>query len=107
MQQKILGQMNGDVVPEGWQGGLPFTYRLQGGSAKVFLEVNQPREFVRVQNVIGTVKGNEYPDEWVILGCHLDAWGFGATDPSSGTAMLLSHETLGKLVLEGEVQRSI
>ena len=101
--KKILGQMNGDVVPEGWQGGLPFTYRLQGGSAlKVFLEVNQPREFVRVQNVIGTVKGNEYPDEWVILGCHLDAWGFGATDPSSGTAMLLSlSETLGKLVLEG------
>ena len=102
--KQILGQMNGDVVPEGWQGGLPFTYRLQGGSAlKVFLEVNQPREFVRVQNVIGTVKGSLYPDEWVILGCHLDAWGFGATDPSSGTAMLLSlSETLGKLVTEGK-----
>ena len=102
--KEILGQMNGDVVPEGWQGGLPFTYRLQGGSAlKVFLEVNQPREFVRVQNVIGTVIGSKYPDEWVILGCHLDAWGFGATDPSSGTAMLLSlSETLGKLVVEGK-----
>ena len=102
--KEILGQMNGDVVPEGWQGGLPFTYRLQGGSAlKVFLEVNQPREFVRVQNVIGTVIGSKYPDEWVILGCHLDAWGFGATDPSSGTAMLLSlSETLGKLVIEGK-----
>ena len=102
--KEILGQMNGDVVPEGWQGGLPFTYRLQGGSAlKVFLEVNQPREFVRVQNVIGTVVGSKYPDEWVILGCHLDAWGFGATDPSSGTAMLLSlSETLGKLVIEGK-----
>ena len=102
--KQILGQMNGDVVPEGWQGGLPFTYRLQGGSAlKVFLEVNQPREFVRVQNVIGTVIGSKYPDEWVILGCHLDAWGFGATDPSSGTAMLLSlSETLGKLVIEGK-----
>ena len=102
--KEILGQMNGDVVPEGWQGGLPFTYRLQGGSAlKVFLEVNQPREFVRVQNVIGTVKGSKYPDEWVILGCHLDAWGFGATDPSSGTAMLLSlSETLGKLVIKGK-----
>ena len=96
--------MKGDVVPEGWQGGLPFTYRLQGGSTlKVFLEVNQPREFVRVNNVIGTVKGSMYPDEWVILGCHLDAWGFGATDPSSGTAMLLSlSETLGKLVIKGK-----
>lgn len=102
--KEILGQMNGDVVPSGWQGGLPFTYRLQGGSAlKVFLKVEQPREFVRVHNVIGTVKGSVYPDEWIILGCHLDAWGFGATDPNSGTAMLLSlSETLGKLVKEGK-----
>lgn len=102
--KEILGQMNGDVVPSGWQGGLPFTYRLQGGSAlKVFLKVDQPREFVRVHNVIGTVKGSVYPDEWIILGCHLDAWGFGATDPNSGTAMLISlSETLGKLVEEGK-----
>lgn len=102
--KEILGQMNGDAVPSGWQGGLPFTYRLQGGSAlKVFLKVEQPREFVRVHNVIGTVKGSVYPDEWIILGCHLDAWGFGATDPNSGTAMLLSlSETLGKLVKEGK-----
>ena len=102
--KEILGQMNGDVVPSGWQGGLPFTYRIQGGSAlKVFLKVEQPREFVRVHNVIGTVKGSVYPDEWIILGCHLDAWGFGATDPNSGTAMLLSlSETLGKLVNEGK-----
>lgn len=102
--KEILGQMNGDVVPSGWQGGLPFTYRLQGGSVlKVFLKVDQPREFVRVHNVIGTVKGSVYPDEWIILGCHLDAWGFGATDPNSGTAMLISlSETLGKLVEEGK-----
>ena len=102
--KEILGQMNGDAVPSGWQGGLPFTYRLQGGSAlKVFLKVEQPREFVRVHNVIGTIKGSVYPDEWIILGCHLDAWGFGATDPNSGTAMLLSlSETLGKLVNEGK-----
>ncbi|MGB0526902.1 MAG: M28 family peptidase [Flavobacteriaceae bacterium] len=102
--KEILAQMNGDAVPSGWQGGLPFTYRLQGGSAlKVFLKVEQPREFVRVHNVIGTVKGSVYPDEWIILGCHLDAWGFGATDPNSGTAMLLSlSETLGKLVNEGK-----
>ena len=47
-------------------------------------------------------RGSESPDEWIILGCHLDSWGFGATDPSSGTAMLLSlSETLGKLKDEG------
>ncbi len=41
---------------------------------------------------------SEAPEEWIILGCHFDAWGFGATDPNSGTAMLLSlSETLGKI----------
>jgi len=97
--QKILGQMKGKVVPQSWQGGLPFTYRLEGGDAlTVRLKVDQKIDFVRATNVIGMLKGSEAPDEWIILGCHLDSWGFGATDPSSGTAMLLSlSETLGKL----------
>lgn len=102
--QKILEQMKGDPVPVAWQGGLPFTYRVTGGTGlKVRLMVDQKRDFVRVNNVIGTLKGSEFPDEWVILGCHYDAWGFGATDPNSGTSMLLSlSETLGKLAKEGK-----
>ncbi|MGY8914803.1 MAG: M28 family peptidase [Flavobacteriales bacterium] len=102
--QKILGLMSGEVVPEGWQGGLPFTYRLDGGDElKLRLMVDQKRDFVRVYNVVGTIKGTEYPDEWIILGCHYDAWGYGATDPNSGTAMLLGlSETLGKLAKEGK-----
>ena len=97
--EKILGQMRGKVVPQSWQGGLPFTYRLEGGnSLTVRLKVEQKIDFVRATNVIGMLKGSEAPDEWIILGCHLDSWGFGATDPSSGTAMLISlSETLGKL----------
>ena len=101
--EKILGQMQGKVVPQSWQGGLPFTYRLEGGnSLTVRLKVEQKMGFVRATNVIGMLKGSEAPDEWIILGCHLDSWGFGATDPSSGTAMLLSlSETLGKLKDKG------
>jgi N-acetylated-alpha-linked acidic dipeptidase len=101
--QEILSKMTGDPVPSKWQGGLPFTYRVTGGKElKVRLMVDQKRDYVRVNNVIGTLKGSEYPDEWVVLGCHFDAWGFGATDPNSGTAMLLSlSETLGKLAKEG------
>ena len=101
--EKILGQMKGVVVPQSWQGGLPFTYRLEGGaSLTVRLKVDQKIDFVRATNVIGTLKGSEAPNEWIILGCHLDSWGFGATDPSSGTAMLLSlSQTLGKLKEDG------
>lgn len=102
--KEILGRMTGDPVPGAWQGGLPFTYRITGGSAlKVRLMVDQKREYVRVNNVVGTLTGSEYPDEWIVLGCHFDAWGHGATDPNSGTAMLLSlSETLGKLAKSGK-----
>ncbi|MEM6525138.1 MAG: M28 family peptidase [Bacteroidota bacterium] len=102
--QNILEKMKGGAVPAGWQGGLPFTYRLTGGKdLTVRLMVDQKREFVRVNNVIGMLEGSEYPDEWIILGCHYDAWGFGATDPNSGTAMLLGlSETLGKLAKGGK-----
>lgn len=101
--QKIMSQMTGAAVPLAWQGGLPFTYRLEGGShLKVRVKVDQPINYTRVANVVGTLKGAELPDEWIILGCHFDAWGFGATDPNSGTAMLLSlSESLGKLAAQG------
>ena len=53
-------------------------------------------------NVVGTVVGTEFPNEWVILGAHYDPWGFGAIDPNGGTAMLLAlAEALGQLKDEG------
>lgn len=95
--------MDGKPVPSGWQGGLPFTYRLEGGPhLTVRLMVDQPINLVPIYNVVGTLKGSTYPDEWIILGCHYDAWAFGATDPNSGTSMLLTlSEALGKLAREG------
>lgn len=100
---KISSRMTGEPVPGGWQGGLPFTYRLTGGAElQVQLEVDQPHDYTRITNVVGTVEGSEYPDEWIILGSHHDAWGFGATDPNSGTAMLLTlAESLGEMVQNG------
>ena len=105
--QKILERMTGAGVPTGWQGGLPFAYRLDGGPAlKVRLMVKQEKVMTRVHQVVGTLPGAEFPDEWVILGSHYDAWGFGAMDPNSGTAMLLSlTESLGKLAQGGQRPR--
>ncbi len=97
---EIFKKMTGNkAVPAGWQGGLPLAYRLEGGpTLKVRLKVKQDKEFVRVYQVVGTLTGSELPDEWIIAGCHYDAWGYGSTDPNSGTAMLLTlAESLGKL----------
>lgn len=101
--REILGRMAGDGVPSSWQGGLPFAYRLQGGpELTVRVKVDQPLGFERTRNVVGTLKGTEHPEEWIVLGSHYDAWTFGAVDPNSGTAMLLSlADALGELVEEG------
>ncbi|MFT4031541.1 MAG: M28 family peptidase [Siphonobacter sp.] len=104
----IFKYMQGSkVVPAGWQGGLPFTYRLEGGPIlKVRLKVKQEIAITRIYEVVGTLKGSEFPDEWVIAGCHYDAWSYGSTDPNSGTAMLLGMtESLGKLAKEGQRPR--
>jgi N-acetylated-alpha-linked acidic dipeptidase len=102
--KEILSRMKGAAVPETWQGGLPFDYKLTGGSdLKVRVMVDQKSDFIRANNVIGTFVGSKYPDEWIILGSHYDAWSFGATDPNSGTAMMLTlAEALGELVRNGE-----
>ena len=101
--REILSRMSGRAVPVSWQGGLPFTYRLEGGDAlKVRLKVDQKLDFVRVENVVGTLRGSEFPAEWIILGGHFDAWVHGASDPNSGTAMLLTlAEALGEMAKQG------
>ena len=101
--QEILGRMQGEAVPNGWQGGLPFAYRVTGGSdLTVRLRVNQPKALTRATNVVGRIEGTTFPDEWIILGSHFDAWTFGATDPNSGTAMLLTlADALGTLAANG------
>jgi N-acetylated-alpha-linked acidic dipeptidase len=39
--------------------------------------------------VIGKIPGAKYPDQWVVVGNHRDAWVYGAVDPNSGTAAML------------------
>jgi N-acetylated-alpha-linked acidic dipeptidase len=100
---EILRRMTGEEAPAEWQGGLDIPYRLLGGPAlTVRVRVNQPLALTRAINVVGTLEGAEFPDEWFILGSHYDPWGFGAVDPNGGTAMLLTMaEALGQLAAEG------
>jgi N-acetylated-alpha-linked acidic dipeptidase len=102
--KEILSRMTGSEVSEAWQGGFDFKYRITGGTdLKVRVMVDQKPEFIRANNVVGTFVGKDHPDEWIILGSHYDAWSFGATDPNSGTAMLLTFaEALGDLYKSGQ-----
>lgn len=100
---EILSRMTGDDAPESWQGGLDLPYRILGGDElTVRVRVNQPKALTRAINVVGTIRGTEFPDDWFILGAHYDPWGFGAIDPNGGTAMLVTlAEALGELAANG------
>ncbi|AMQ56766.1 M28 family peptidase [Algoriphagus sanaruensis] len=102
--KEILSRMTGNDAPSEWQGGLPFTYKINGGpELKIRVMVDQKPDFIRANNVVGSFIGKDFPDEWIIMGSHYDAWSFGATDPNSGTAMLLTFaEALGELYKNGQ-----
>jgi len=84
----ILEHLGGPESPRSWQGALPFTYHL-GPGLKVRLQVQMDYEYRAIWNVIGTIRGTEYPNDLVISGNHRDAWVYGAVDPGSGTAAQL------------------
>ena len=101
----LLEKLGGTEVTKSWIGGLKnITYRYGGGMLqnyegwKVRLKVNNFRGTVKSSNVIGIIQGDVEPDRYVIIGNHRDAWGYGAMDPSSGTAQLMEVvQVLGKL----------
>jgi N-acetylated-alpha-linked acidic dipeptidase len=84
--------MQGEPVAadSGWKGGLPFEYRITGGDAlQVRVKVVQDRKIRRSANVIGMIPGAVHPEQLIIIGCHHDAWCFGAADPLAGTIVLM------------------
>ncbi len=98
----LLENLAGPEAPEGWQGGLPFTYHTGPGPTTVHLKVEMDNRICSIWNVIGEIKGNLLPEDMVIVGNHRDAWVYGAVDPSSGTASLLElARALGTLRQEG------
>ena len=105
----ILRALKGPSVPEGWQGALPFRYHLGPSGVRVHLVSQQDYERRTIWDVIGKIKGSEYPEDTVVVGNHRDAWVFGAVDPNSGTAsMLEAVHGVGALLNEGwKPKRSI
>ena len=98
----ILQALKGPGVPLGWQGALPFRYHLGPSGVKVHLVSQQDYQRRIIWDVIGKIEGVEYPDDWVVVGNHRDAWVYGAVDPSSGTAaMLESVHGIGALLRQG------
>ena len=100
--EPLLQNLDGAVAPDEWQGGLPLKYRLGGKRVRVHVKVDMNTNIAPYYVSEARIRGSESPDEWVILGNHRDAWGFGGVDPSSGTAAMLElTRNLGQLLKQG------
>ncbi len=98
----LMANLGGPESPREWQGALPFTYHVGPGPVRLKLKIVQDYAYRSIWNVIGKVKGSQFPDEWVIAGNHRDAWVYGAVDPNSGTASLLETvHGVGELLKAG------
>jgi N-acetylated-alpha-linked acidic dipeptidase len=97
----LLENMNGPPAPKDWQGGLPITYRLTG-AVQAHLKVEMDNSIQPYYVVEARIRGAQFPDEWVLLGNHHDAWEYGGVDPSSGTASMLElTRDLGTMLKNG------
>ena len=100
--QPLLTALGGPVAPAAWRGGLPITYRLGAGPARVHLKVKSDFQIRPIYDVIARIKGSSAPDEWVVRGNHHDGWVNGAEDPLAGqVAELEEARALGELVKQG------
>jgi N-acetylated-alpha-linked acidic dipeptidase len=100
--QPLLAALSGPVAPPAWRGSLSLTYHVGPGTAKVHLKIQSNWDLKPVYDVIATIPGAVYPEEWVVRGNHHDAWVNGAEDPISGMVDELEEaRALGELLKQG------
>jgi N-acetylated-alpha-linked acidic dipeptidase len=91
--ERILSLLGGPSVPQSWQGGLAFRYHVGPGPAQVHLvlRVEQGAHAMHpIWDTFGMIRGTTYPDQWIVMGAHRDAWGPGADDNITGTTTVLA-----------------
>jgi N-acetylated-alpha-linked acidic dipeptidase len=94
--------MGGPEVPAGWQGGLPFTYHVGPGPAKVHLKLNIEYQIKPIWDIVVKFPGSKYPEQWVVLGTHRDGWTYGTGDSNSGYVVMLElARSLAELQKQG------
>src|SRR5262249_7875785 len=100
--QPLLAALDGPVAPEDFRGGLPITYHIGPGPAKVHLKLQSNWDIKTIYDVIAKISGSQSPDQWIIRGNHHDAWVNGAWDPISGQVALLEEaRAMGELLKQG------
>ena len=88
----LMRDMGGAAVPEGWQGGMKFSYHVGDSVVRARVAVypeRGERAYKTIYDTFGTLRGSEFPNEMIIVGGHRDAWGPGADDNISGVVSIM------------------
>ncbi|RSL68390.1 hypothetical protein CEP54_002807 [Fusarium duplospermum] len=96
---------HGEKVPEKWQGGVSEIEWWTGDDKSPIVRlknIQDEEEKQPIWNVYGRINGMEQTSKSIIIGNHRDSWAFGATDPHSGTAVMIEMARIfGDLVQRG------
>ena len=101
--QVLLASLDGPVAPASFRGSLPITYHIGGsdGGGRAHLAVKSDWSLKTLYDVIGTLKGSDAPNDWIIRGNHHDGWVMGASDPLSGQVALLAEAKAFGVLMKG------
>ncbi|XP_041848167.1 transferrin receptor protein 1-like [Melanotaenia boesemani] len=85
MAIKILRNLGGQNLPEGWDG----FNKLGDVNDTVTVKVNNVLAEKKINNVFGVIKGFVDSDRYVVIGAQRDAWGPGYAASTVGTSVLV------------------
>ncbi len=103
---ELLRDLGGDEVPQAWQGALPFRYHLGPGPTEARLKIERDEQYRTVWNTFGRIDGTEFPDEWILVGGHRDAWCAGSADNVAGSSIVVEAARIcGELARQGKRPR--
>jgi hypothetical protein len=69
--------------------GTELQKRMQNGPVNIELENRIESSDGTSYNVIGTLTGTQFPDEWIMVSAHYDRWWHSANDNEAGVASVL------------------
>jgi len=79
---------------------------LERGPVTIRLTIeNKTSGETTVNNVVAEIRGSERPDEWILIGAHLDSWDFGTGAQDNGTGAISVLEVGRALMLLGKAPR--
>lgn len=94
------------VAEVGMEDGKLIQSELEHGPVVIQLALdNKTSGATQVNNVIAEIRGSERPDEWILIGAHLDSWDFGTGAQDNGTGSASVLEAARALMSLGKAPR--